>query len=428
MRKKRPIYSLIIGSQVNEDLLDAQYKAYLENNKKQKRKLAISLSFYDVMHNPQQLINNIDYISKKYNINPTNCVFSISTDNYLSKHKLNILKTFSEILMVKYKNPIKVFSMNSYFSLKQVENACNQIYEFNQTCKRADLSPLEALFYAYYLATKKPYKEEERGEDSGISRSIFGFLNSNKNVCVGYTEIIINNTKIYDNNILTFGNTVVHKAFGSSIGHRTLLAYVKDKKYNIEGFYFFDPTKDKTKYGEINLNFFMLPLSDLKQVRFKYHPLNWDTIKNNSKTNQVGKSYYSGRTITSFSSEGLKTPGDTYFKWFCEEYRRKDENFNALFELKKDLTIDDVQAFMEENSKPINYLTMRELIYTTLKQVYSNKDSSKIWDLSQKTMEINTKRSKFFFVRSEKTTNPFALQAYLESANNAAEHKEDKTI
>ena len=169
------------------------------------------------------------------------------------------LKNFAET------NNIECFfrQANANFTFEEVENANKQINELANKIASQNLSPLEQMLSVYIEITKKPYQDVLLTIDNYMSRSVYGVLNSNFIVCVGYSELFeaimkqINpNIKIYENSIIVGGR------------HSDLIVHLIDKKYNIDGLYLLDPTFDNKgeKKENIRLGMFLLPLTDFNCV------------------------------------------------------------------------------------------------------------------------------------------------------------------
>lgn len=162
--------------------------------------------------------------------------------------------------------------MGKTWTIEEAENANGKIRETSSKIQQKDFSPYEKLLSAYFTVTSRPYIKESKNEHYSQSRSIYGVLNSNKIVCVGFSELfkaIIEdvgdeNIKIFDNSIATSGGNTEIRGF-----HRNLIVYIKDEKYGIDGYYYLDPTWDNSlpneKFGF--LNYFMVPLHDISELK-----------------------------------------------------------------------------------------------------------------------------------------------------------------
>ena len=191
------------------------------------------------------------------------------------------------------------FDHSLIWGLKDVKNANNQLKEMLAEIKEKNLSPLEQLITTYSIVTRRQYKEEEYGKPYGLSRSIYGILNTDYIVCQGYAELFDTLTKIAgNNNVKTYLNAIdiqddIVTDFDS---HTNIIAYLKDTKYNIEGFYYLDPTWDfQFHKGEYRFNNFLVPLKDIKN----YVDL---TVRRNPNLDDMRK-YNGGMFSSSISSE-----------------------------------------------------------------------------------------------------------------------------
>ena len=157
------------------------------------------------------------------------------------------------------------------WDIQEVENANKQIDESADKLRGKNLSPMEKLLSAYLDVTRRNYKFEDKTEHFSQSRSIYGVLNSDKIVCVGYAELLKTimeregdpNIKLYSNSV-----AVSHDNEHLAGYHRNLIVYIKDEKYGLDGYYYMDPTWDsaKSNKNEFRLNHFLLPLNDIQYI------------------------------------------------------------------------------------------------------------------------------------------------------------------
>lgn len=158
---------------------------------------------------------------------------------------------------------------NQIWSVEEVENANAQIDKSADDLRGKQYSPLEKLMAAYIDVTRHNYKFEDVTEHFSQSRSIYGVLNSDKIVCVGFAALLKSiierdgekNIQIYENNVACSRDNKSISGY-----HRNLIIYIKDPKYGLDGYYYVDPTWDasKQKQGEVNLNYFLVPLKDIQ--------------------------------------------------------------------------------------------------------------------------------------------------------------------
>lgn len=162
--------------------------------------------------------------------------------------------------------------MAKTWTIDEAENANNQISEISSKIKQREFSPYEKLLSAYFTVTSRPYIAEDENDHYSQSRSIYGVLNSEKIVCVGFSELfkaIIED--VGDENIKLFKNhvKVLDDDSTAAEGHQNLIVYLKDEKYGIDGYFYLDPTWDCAEVkGRIGfLNHFMVPLEDISKMK-----------------------------------------------------------------------------------------------------------------------------------------------------------------
>lgn len=133
--------------------------------------------------------------------------------------------------------------------LEEYRATAELINEVTETIKSYGLSPLEAAIYAYDYARDRIYVSEGRNEESSESRDLFKALFGDKIVCVGYARVfsmILNQLGI---------NSSLYSIRSQDGGHAIAIARITDKKYDIDGIFYFDPTRDR-KQNESDDHFF----------------------------------------------------------------------------------------------------------------------------------------------------------------------------
>lgn len=203
-----------------------------------------------------------------------NIKLTVSNDfrnNFFSEKEWRAIKVIDGFLKTKYGISIGFEDHLNTFTIKEVETANSKIDALADNIKSKNLSPLESLLSAYLAISSREYVVEEDGENYAMSRSIYGVANSNSCVCVGYSRWImavmsrlgLEDFKIYENSVFCTKDGVKNDG-----GHSNLIVYLKDEKYNIDGYYYMDPTWDRyfdTKKSP-GIGFFMLPLGDIKNI------------------------------------------------------------------------------------------------------------------------------------------------------------------
>ncbi len=157
------------------------------------------------------------------------------------------------------------------WTIDEVANANAKVETSSNEIKKLKLSPLEKILATYLKVSSRKYVSEELDENGADSRSLYGVLNSDKIVCVGFTEwmkSILQNLndpsiKAYTNAVQITEDNQTSKGF-----HQNLIMYVKDEKYNLDGYYYFDPTWDSVnEFTNLpTLNYFLIPIEDIKNI------------------------------------------------------------------------------------------------------------------------------------------------------------------
>ena len=176
----------------------------------------------------------------QHGIQSQNIIMSISDqESVYSIEQWQLIRKVDEFL--KKRNITLGFEDMEYtWSIDEVENANSQIAKIASRIKEKSYSPYEKLLSAYLDVTRRQFVSEGENEHYSQSRSVYGVLNSNKIVCVGFAKLfeeIIQ--QVGDENIKIFRNFVEVSHAGETIsgGHQNLIVYIKDEKYKINGFF-----------------------------------------------------------------------------------------------------------------------------------------------------------------------------------------------
>ena len=180
----------------DSNIITLSYVAHYKNFKSQKKDVKMialfshqDLQSYDFNEKVKQFIDTL--VSK--GVKPTDII--ISVDAY-EKSKLFKKEDWQKLieLQEKYKKhgiTFGVEDMSRTWSLEEVANANNSITEIaHKKIRKNEFSPLEKLLCAYINVKNHEYKSEGENEHYSQSRSIYGVLNSDKIVCVGYSELL----------------------------------------------------------------------------------------------------------------------------------------------------------------------------------------------------------------------------------------------
>ncbi len=257
-----------LDKNLNEAIIE--YKEKFQKSKN--LKFVIVISDKDILSSTNAY-ESIIKILKENNIEPHNIVVAIkSNKRNFDQDEWNKIVEISKSLT---KNGVK-FGFEDHdkiFSVDQVQNANSKIVSTSNDIKKQNLSPYEKLLMSYLKVTSRKYvSEDEVLDHSADSRSVYGVLNSEKIVCVGFAEWLKNVLlELEDTNIKVFNNEVSCSDDNKSISayHENLIIYIKDDKYKIDGYYYLDPTWD-CGHQDIylpHLTYFMVPLKDIDKIK-----------------------------------------------------------------------------------------------------------------------------------------------------------------
>ena len=297
------------------------------------------------------------------------------------------------------------------WNTKEIENANNQISKIVDEINSKNLSVVEKIMCAYFEVTNRQYQDVEQDECSGFSRSTYGVLNTKKSVCVGYSELfkeIVDQLNLSEVKVFLNYN---HACIPNEIydAHCNIVAYIKDEKYGIDGYYYFDPTwdADRSNNQEFRLNFFMVPLDEIDQMQ-EYEIL----------SDSIGVSGYSqdieihGATHTfyypdknnkiSLFNNGVYATKE-FANFVCADNvlhnGLKSKNINPS-DITNTNNAEILKQLLSKRSKNIGFKTMKSIVKNVVKQKFNRDEQSKIYD---KIINTNCQENKYFFKPSSNT-------------------------
>ena len=221
----------------------------------------------------------------KEGLNPKNIVFAFFNDHkkktFSKKEMYNLMK-ITEILKP-LGISVGIYDYQDVYDYHKVNNAQKILMNNVNAIKQLHYSPLEKLMHAYFVVARNRYVSATEEESESISRSVYGVLNSDKMVCSGYSELLKAVVKeLDDENLKVFANDVAIKDKKDKKEkkvdiefHQNNIVYIKDEKYNIDGFYYLDPTWDTSVDMETNedlidsVKHFLVEISQIKYVKEK---------------------------------------------------------------------------------------------------------------------------------------------------------------
>lgn len=304
----------------------------------------------------------------------------ISFDHQL-KDNLNSNQTCQNLLKLTQEFSSVNLGIEAEFrtwNINEIISTNNKLDKIVEEIKEKNYSCVEALMHAYMFVTNHLYIDSKN--DSSVPRTIYGVLNSDQIVCVGYCELLkeimnrlhYKDLKIFSNNVeAVIINEVCNK-------HRNLIIYLKDEKYNLEGYYYFDPTWDaKRQDEEYKFNFFMLPIEEIKNINeYKIYTENVKFSGTEEKTSHENfLSYYNRPETNNKVSIGSSSAK------ICEEFYnfiKNDKNlFNDFEKIKK--SNKDIDSIIKNNfneflpaiikqTKKLDFKTFYKILYNVLKK------------------------------------------------------------
>lgn len=184
-----------------------------------------------------------------------------------SEEELENLKKLQEYFSPK-RVVVGIYDYAYVFNYNEVKKACDYIREKVAEIKKCKYSPLEKYMHAYLDVANRYYSYEKPHDTLARSRSVYGVLNSEKIVCVGYANLlsaIVNN--LGDKNLRFFANDYamakksaeVDGYNGKSfVGHNDGIVCLKDDKYKVNGIFESDATWDSAEKGWLHrLTYFL---------------------------------------------------------------------------------------------------------------------------------------------------------------------------
>ena len=165
-------------------------------------------------------------------------VFTLDQENY--REILDKVKDIEDLDLY-----VQTSGNEDIISLQEYKRTIDKIDAYVAHIKSYNYSPLEALMHVYDLVRDHVYQKEDATEKPTASRDITKILFSDKRVCVGFANL-------FNEIVRKLGfKATVYRLIGEKSGHINNLVYVKDKKYGMDGLYYFDCTNgcQKKEWG-----------------------------------------------------------------------------------------------------------------------------------------------------------------------------------
>lgn len=264
--------------------------------------------------------------------------------------------------------------------ISEYKKTIDAIDEIVHTIKKYNLSTLEEIMFAYDLVRDRVYTKELDTEDETVSRDLSSVLFGNKIVCAGYVAIFNSVLKNLGVNVMDYK---LLRKDNNKKGHVRTLAYINDKKYNVNGIFMFDPTWDsKREEGDksflTSYKFFCKSKDE-----FRFFDQEYDDI-----TIPLYSKNFTPRLKKTIETDGIENINEEIGNTLCnigilvdgkspinkiifstkapKEIRKIFANLVDKEELNK--TLDKYQSLFYGNS--LDLLTLLEIIYNVRKREY----------------------------------------------------------
>lgn len=246
----------------------------------------------------------LNHINKIFSINCKFHNFSIIEDymnnkdiyNFIRNNKSlsicfntnNFIELINELKDNEYPN-LKISFKNSEeeISYKEFYNMYMKLKQIKDFIKYYKLSPLEQIMLVYDIVKSNEYKKENNNESYNKSRDLNQIINSDKIVCVGFTNLIdfLLNNLGFNTGFITLGYD------NKKEKHIRNYIHLKDDKYNIDNIFALDATWDSKKNNNYldNYYYFLKPIRNffyIKENEEIIYPSYFQMLKYN-KTNFI---------------------------------------------------------------------------------------------------------------------------------------------
>ena len=155
------------------------------------------------------------------------------------------------------------YTENEELSSNEILDMYQYILNIAKKIKDKGYSQLESIYCIYNELKEKIYNAEKEHESKNKSRSLNQIINGDCIVCAGYTNYFLAISDILGLNV---GRIVWKPVNGHKSGHASLIAYINDPKYEVQGIWGIDPTWDSKRNQDDqayknNLSHFLMPLA-----------------------------------------------------------------------------------------------------------------------------------------------------------------------
>ena len=344
----------------NQELFGAKINTIINNanesilNGKNPDKLRIVLSIPNFANHKQNVMQLINYVSKKisdmpvklnaevivtYGVEPTYTAKDTSALNEINNHLASTLNTTLKFPI----NPSSGYyeapyyqELDTLWEFNQVLNANLTLNKVVNTIQNANLSPYEKFLAAYSFVTKFVYASEEDNQPGYLSRKLVPILQSGKIVCVGFDQMLVTMLKQLD---IPFMPIIVQTKDKES-SHKISAVKIIDSKYGINGVFITDPTSDAYKPKE--------DVAHLKSYFFHLLPINeYCSVFN------MMPYYFNEKTLLQLSNQNLSQ----------QEF---NNNFNISYNQIKEKQIPEQYDYFIKQLRDCKFIDINIKYYTEI--------------------------------------------------------------
>lgn len=309
---------------------------------------------------------------------------------------------------------LKLDGNDEYISLKQFKETKNKIDNIVNDIKSMNLSEFEKLIYIYDIVRDREYKIEDKKEKYTESRDLTKVLFGDKIVCVGFSILF----KIICRKLNIACEVYKLESTTRNVGHYRNICYIKDKKYNIDGIYFFDPTFDCKKEDNSFLKSYRF-FSKTKNFFSKIDKFDKEDIMDEENIlKHIDGLYNQGLSYMVYNSNLIDGDFQTTINKFLilngEETVSYDD-FPKFSDKRKEKIKNIIEISINKLNKPIsNSKFIKALYEVRKKQYYINSEKYKLSYDELLTIAHNSKFS-LRYTEKEKLESYFGIKLNIQA-------------
>ena len=406
---------------------------YINTNNKQLKEVIynyINNNFDLVTNCDSIIIDSLDELIIEYlNKNPILYEKKITIKRNYNLSDLDYVKSIYKNIPNLY---VYIKENKESITINDYEKTVNEINKIINKVKKYNFSQLEQIMYVYDLIRERVYKKENPTDSENLSRDLTSVLLGDKIVCVGYAKIF--EQVLLGLNIQVSQHQLINKLTNNS-GHVLNVVYVNDKKYNIEGIYYFDLTWDsKTKENDNSyLNSYKYFAKTKEEIGVHYNEKYYDENFKATNENIINEliTLLKKRNITNITDEIKEKINELSMFISKKDILYFDDiNLNISLNISKkrffkknhpNEIIEVLEGYKRLLNQPININTLLEVLYNVRKIEYYESPSKYLFDL--KYLALTAYNSQWKFNENSKEYFPNILFNTIPS--QASEFKKD---